>query len=122
MLDDYEQGRLSFVVPEFFFYEVASGIGKAVLRKEVMSYEAEATLDDLLTMEIEVHPLSKVKDVYFLSQTYKRSIYDCIYIDLAQRLGLEFWTADEKLYHAIKDKLLFVKWIGDYKKVNESKR
>ena len=32
----------------------------------------------------------------------------------AEESGSEFWTADQKLYNAVKDRLPFVKWLGDY--------
>jgi predicted nucleic acid-binding protein len=29
-------------------------------------------------------------------------------------LGCELWTADERLYNAVKDELPWVKWLGNY--------
>lgn len=114
MLKDYEQGKLSFAVPEFFYYEVASGISKAVARGNISKEEGEESLDGILGIDMETYSLPDVKTVYSLSQIHRRSIYDCLYLLLAQRLDLEFWTADKKLYDAVKNRLQFVKWIGDY--------
>jgi predicted nucleic acid-binding protein len=33
---------------------------------------------------------------------------------LADILGLELWTADERLYNVVKHDLHWVKWLGDY--------
>lgn len=114
ILQDYEQGKLSFAVPEFFYYEVASGISKAVARGDITREEGLEALDGILDMEMEIYSLPDVKTVYSFSQTHRRSIYDCFYLALAQRLRVEFWTADKKLYDAVKGELQFVKWIGDY--------
>jgi predicted nucleic acid-binding protein len=35
-------------------------------------------------------------------------------LSLAEEAGCEFWTADQKLYNAVKDRMPFVKWLGDY--------
>ena len=40
--------------------------------------------------------------------------YDSHYLALAEMLGLELWTADERLYNAVKDALPWVKWLGDF--------
>ena len=55
------------------------------------------------------------KIIYNIAQSYKRSIYDSIYIAIAQIMEAEFWTADKKLYNAVSNKLQFVKWIEDYR-------
>lgn len=36
---------------------------------------------------------------------------------LAEILGCEFWTADERLVNAAKDKLPWNRWLGDYELV-----
>ena len=38
--------------------------------------------------------------------------YDTAYLALAQLLGCELWTADERLYNAVQGKLAWVKWVG----------
>jgi predicted nucleic acid-binding protein len=114
MLRDYERRKLSFSVPEFFYYEAASGISKAVARGDITKEEGLEALDGILDMEMEIYSLPDVKTVYSFSQMYRRSVYDCFYLILAQRLGVEFWTADKKLYDAVVGRLQFVKWIGDY--------
>ena len=114
MLQDYKQGELSFAMPEFFYYEIASGISKSVARGSITREEGEEALNDILDMEIEIHSFPDVKTVYSFSQIYKRSIYDCFYLFLAQKLKIELWTADKKLYDSVKNKLQFVKWIEDY--------
>jgi len=110
----YKQGEFSFTVPEFFYYEVANGINKAIARKDITKEEGMEAIDTILGLEMEVYSLPDVKSVYSFSQRCKRSIYDCFYLMLAQSLGIEFWTADEKLYNAVKDSIKSVKWIGDY--------
>jgi predicted nucleic acid-binding protein len=38
--------------------------------------------------------------------------YDTHYLALAEQLGCEFWTADERLVNAVQGVLPWVKWLG----------
>jgi predicted nucleic acid-binding protein len=40
--------------------------------------------------------------------------YDTAYIALANLAGCELWTADERLYNAVVNRLAFVKWVGNF--------
>lgn len=39
--------------------------------------------------------------------------YDCLYIALAERQGVELWTGDERLYNAAHPTFLWVHWEGE---------
>lgn len=52
----------------------------------------------------------KSKAVYSIIST----IHDAHYLALAQTLDCEFWTADERLYNAVRDQLPWVRWLGLY--------
>jgi len=41
--------------------------------------------------------------------------YDAHYLALAEMLGCEFWTADRRLYNAVKEELPWVKWLSDFR-------
>lgn len=47
--------------------------------------------------------------VRFLADTNSDSVYDAHYLALAQRLSIELWTADKRLYNAVKSSLGWVK-------------
>jgi predicted nucleic acid-binding protein len=40
--------------------------------------------------------------------------YDAHYLALAQALGCDLWTADQRLVNTVSGKLPVVRWIGDY--------
>ncbi|HUX86736.1 MAG TPA: type II toxin-antitoxin system VapC family toxin [Chloroflexota bacterium] len=42
------------------------------------------------------------------------AVYDAQYIALAELLDCALWTADQNLVNAVKGKLSFVHWIGNY--------
>ncbi|MGH7965856.1 MAG: type II toxin-antitoxin system VapC family toxin [Candidatus Binatia bacterium] len=112
--DDYEQGRISLVVPTFWDYEVANGINKAVARSHLSEQEGHEAMALLLAVRAQKEALPSPQESYDLARRYQRSVYDSWYLSLAEKMGCEFWTADQKLYNAIKDKVSFVKWLADY--------
>lgn len=42
------------------------------------------------------------------------AVYDAHYVALAETLGFDLWTDDQRLLRALGHKLPLVKWIGDY--------
>jgi len=40
--------------------------------------------------------------------------YDALYLALAERLGCEVWTDDQRLLRQVAESLPFVRWIGDH--------
>lgn len=49
-----------------------------------------------------------------LAQEFNRPrAYDTAYLALAELRRCEFWTADERLYNSVRDRLDWVHWVGD---------
>jgi predicted nucleic acid-binding protein len=89
-------------------------VNKAVARGDLTEEEGREAISLLLTVHAYRRPLPSPHESYELARKYQRSVYDSWYLALAEELGSEFWTADQKLYNAVKDRLPFVKWLGDY--------
>lgn len=43
------------------------------------------------------------------------SSHNSLYLTAAHTRNIDFWTGDRRLYHAVKDRLPVVCWIGDYR-------
>lgn len=114
MLDDFETGVLALLAPAFWEYELASGISKAIHRGDLTEDEGREALQKTLALGIPLHPNPGPQQAFELARRYQRSLYDSFYLDLAERESCDFWTADAKLYNAVKDTLPFVRWIADY--------
>ena len=46
--------------------------------------------------------------------------YDSHYLALAEMLGCEFWTADQRLFNAVRDELGWVRWLREYQPMAEA--
>ncbi len=78
--------------------------------------EAQEALDRFLALGIEVTMPSQLhrQALELADAQGLPAVYDAHYVALAQMLGCELWTADRHLADAIRQKLPFVRWIGDY--------
>jgi predicted nucleic acid-binding protein len=113
--DDYEQGQISLLVPAFWDYEVVNGINKAVARSDLSEEEGREAMALLLAVQAQKEPFPSPQESYNLARRYQRSVYDSWYLYAAEQASCEFWTADQKLYNAMKDKVSFVRWLEDYR-------
>jgi predicted nucleic acid-binding protein len=114
--DDYERGYVSLVVPTFWDYEIANGLNKAVARGQLSAEEGREALTLLLAIHTQKVPLPSPQDSYALARRYQRSVYDSWYVSLAEKIGCDFWTADQKLYNALKDTIPWIRCLSDYRK------
>lgn len=115
--DDYEQGRISLLVPSFWEYEVVNGINKAVARGHLSEEEGHEAVALVLALHAEKAFLPSAQESYQLARKYQRSVYDSWYVHLAETMDCEFWTADQKLYNALKNLAPWVKWLADYQRL-----
>lgn len=114
--DAYERGYVSLVVPTFWDYEIANGLNKAIARGQLSAEEGHEAITLLLAIHAQKVPLPSPQDSYALARRYQRSVYDSWYISLAEKIGCDFWTADQKLYNALKDTIPWIRWLSDYRK------
>lgn len=116
IINRFAQGEVELVAPEHIRYEVPSAITVATLgRKPRLSVDqGREAIAEFLALGIKtVRDNDLVLAAYPLAHRYGCALYDALYLALADRLGMQFITADSKLYRLIRD-LPFVLWIGDY--------
>jgi predicted nucleic acid-binding protein len=82
--------------------EVASAIWKRLRQKAITPAEADSFLDALLRAPVDTFPASDlIKAAFSIAVRYDRSIYDALFVALAEKQGLQGVTADEPLYNAV---------------------
>lgn len=91
------------VAPTLLYYEVANAIYQQEKNSLIESESAKEALDIALSLPIQLigdaalHQRARELAVqYQLPATY-----DAHYLALAERLNIELWTADARLYHAV---------------------
>ena len=116
LLRYWASNDIQVAAPTLFRYEIV-----AVIRKHV--YRDTFTLEDGLRarnqlMSEPVH-LMMTDDLlrrgYELATQFNRpTAYDTQYLAVAENLGCDFWTADEKMFNVFSVALPWVKWIGNF--------
>jgi predicted nucleic acid-binding protein len=122
MLIDYSNSEIDFAAPGIWHYEVANVLNKAVSTQRLTEVEGQNAFDALQALEIEFIQFPSPAEAYRFARRYRRSVYDSLYLASAEQLGVEFWTGDRKLYNAVRDRLPFVRWIGDYSSDDRERR
>ena len=115
MLHDYIAGTIAFVAPRIWPYEISNIMNKAVSIGRLTETEGREAFEILHMLDIEFLDFPSPADAYQLARTYQRSVYDSFYLAAAHMHNLDLWTGDRRLYNAVKERLPFVRWIGDYR-------
>jgi predicted nucleic acid-binding protein len=96
--------EMAYVAPELIFAEAANAVWKKTRRGEIPHSLAVGLVTDMCRADVETVPLrSLVADAYALAAHTNRTVYDCCYLALAARLRTELVTADQRLYHALRN-------------------
>jgi len=114
MLRQWQQDQTTLIAPSLFAFEVTASLRRLVYLKEITPVEGEAAFARFLRLRVR---LSQRQGIFPLAwqlakQFNRPRAYDTAYLALAQLNHYEFWTADEKLYNAVRHQLAWVKWIG----------
>jgi predicted nucleic acid-binding protein len=113
-----EQTQL--IAPVFFEVETDSIIRQKVsLRRELTVAQAQRAFASLKGLPIKTtHSPEQRERAWEIAREFEfPTVYDATYLALAELRRCEFWTADEKLFKQVRDKLTFVQWLGNYSPV-----
>ena len=104
------------VAPYLMPVEVTNALHRRVLRGELSVEDATRLLEHLLASGIELRdaPDLHTGALRLAHQLRQEAIYDAHYLALADILGCEFWTADERFYRAAAPVSQSVRWIGEF--------
>jgi predicted nucleic acid-binding protein len=109
------EGDLRILAPALLGYEVTSALYRKVLQNKIELKDGQAALERFLALGIEsIHlPVLHIKASALAGQFERPNTYDAHYLAVADHFACPFWTADERLYNTVKDKLEWVKWIEE---------
>ena len=108
--------RLSAIVPFSFYAECANALWEKT-RKEIIRFgRAHEALEEIRKIPLLGHLHEDLEDVaYDNACIYDITVYDALYISLAEIYGVPLITADVKLIKACKDRFDFIEHLKDFK-------
>lgn len=104
------------VAPYLFHFEITSAIWRKAKRGLMSVEEAKEAVRGALMLGVRLlHPSNISLKAFDLAARFDRpAAYDTHYLALAEMTEGEFWTADERLYNAVRDDFSRIHWLGDY--------
>ena len=105
--------------PDFLYLELENLLCKRTRRKELSISEALEMEDEIRSMPISSYPSAELRDRAFeLALETKSSVYDCLYLTLAETLDGRMVTADGKFFQALGNSPLRNRmlWVEDLKR------
>ena len=115
LLARWRQGEAMLVAPALLAFEVTATLRRYVHFKRIAPSQGDRALAQFQSLDIRLsHRKALFPVAWELAKQFNRpTAYDTAYLALAQLDRCDFWTADEKLYNTVKDRLPWVKWIGN---------
>ena len=120
LFDQWAGEEIQLIAPVFFEVETDSILRqKASLRRELTADQAQRAFVSLRELPIKTkHSAEQRERAWEIAREFQfPTVYDAIYLALAELSKCDFWTADEKLFKQVGDKLTFVQWLGNYSPV-----
>lgn len=107
--NDFRNRIHDLIAPRQFPYEIASGLTKAERQKLIQVGDARRLIRSILRTSPSLHSTASLffRAVDISSQT-RSGFYDCLYVALAEREGIEFVTADDKLVNNLQSQFPFI--------------
>ena len=104
------------VAPGLFVFECTSALRRMVVRRDLEEEPARKALGLLLTMPVSLRaPEGLVKRAWDLARDLGRpSAYDCFYLGVADLLGIQCWTADRRLYNAVRKRNPWLRHLSEH--------
>jgi predicted nucleic acid-binding protein len=118
LLAEWSNRETVMLAPALIAYEITNILYQNVRKNEITLERAKSALEDVMLAGIEFDtPLDNRLGRRAIELAHKfgiKATYDSNYLALAEREGCELWTADTKMWRAVKGELTWVRWLEDY--------
>lgn len=115
LIADIARAHQRMYGPPLLPIEMVNLIRKRMRADRMTLDQASVLLDEFFAYRVEiVQPPLLHHHALALTERYSLSGYDAHYVALAETLGRDFWTGDQRLMRAIGGRLPFVRFVGDY--------
>ncbi len=112
----WARDRKSLVAPTLLRYEVANALHRSVRAGTLVQEHARAALVEVMRMPIRLYGDEDLHlaALDFASRYDLAAAYDAHYLALAQHLGCEFWTDDQRLLRLLRGALAYVRALDTF--------
>lgn len=122
LLADWLGHGMTPLAPMLYVYEVSDVIRQQMRKHAITIDEARDALKALIESgpalvappDVMTASVLSTRALEFTHQLNLPAAYDAHYLALAEREGCAYWTADERLWNAVKAALPWVRWLGEY--------
>ncbi|NEQ84035.1 MAG: type II toxin-antitoxin system VapC family toxin [Moorea sp. SIO2I5] len=113
--NDWELSRVDLIAPELMLAEVGNIIWKRQRVGLITEPEGNSLIARLLALSVPtVETETILPRAYSLGAAFDRTVYDALYLALAEAMTAKFITADLRLYNAVSGNLPFIDYLGNY--------
>ncbi len=118
LLDKWTDEGTTVIAPALFAYEVTNILYRQTVSGKLTYDESRRGLEKLFSLDIRL-TFSLYEEVSAQAMEFARrfhlpATYDAHYLALAYAEQCECWTADRRLWNAVKRELVWVRWLGEY--------
>jgi len=110
--DNFISDQEQITFPDLLVLELANLLRFSRIYNQTDIIKAIESIENM-DIDIVVPTFEVIKDSVRIAVENDLTVYDAVYISLAESLGCDFITADEKLHQKVK-KLKFVKLLKNY--------
>lgn len=105
----FERGEVELVAPRLITYEVPASIRNAIVKRRINEEDGQEAVAHFRRLPLPIiDDLDVLEEAFRTANRYSRSFYDSIFLVLAQDLGWNLVTADDKLWKPLHLKLPFL--------------
>jgi predicted nucleic acid-binding protein len=105
--EEFQNGTHEHLAPDIFPIEIGHAFSKLHRRGKVPEDLAHAYLAEVMSTSPELYPsLALMSRAYELSLQSQKSLYDCLYVSLAEQEGCSVVTADHGMILNPRSKLV----------------
>ena len=118
LLAEWKNKKMAMLAPALLAYEASNTLYQNVRRGKITLDTAELSMTKVifagLQLDFSQDPVLGVRAIELANNFSLLATYDAYYLALAERERCEFWTADTRMWNAVKGKFAWVRWMGDY--------
>jgi predicted nucleic acid-binding protein len=111
--DEFHNGLHELLAPDTFPIEIGHALTKAERRRTIKAPRDwafwQSIMADCPALDLSIPLMPRA---YAISSQMRIGVYDCLYVDLAERETCELLTADLKLINALKKQFAFIQHLS----------